>query len=255
MIDLKNILNKAYREYNSFDFIENDPICIPHMFTQKHDIEIMGLFAAVFAWGQRVTIINKCKELINRMDKAPYDFVMNHKQKDLKRLVDFKHRTFNDTDLLYFISFLNHWYHSNNSLEDAFSKATKASDMNIESGLNHFRNQFFSLEEVPHRTRKHIASPIQHSACKRLNMYLRWMVRKDKSGVDFGLWNKIKPHQLVCPLDLHVERVARKLNLLTRTQTDWQAAVELTEALKKFDANDPVKYDFALFGLGIADRM
>jgi uncharacterized protein (TIGR02757 family) len=254
-MDIKTILNKAYREYNSLDFIANDPICIPHLFTQKQDIEIMGLFAAVFAWGQRITIINKCHELIARMDKAPYDFVMNHKQKDLMRLVDFKHRTFNDTDLLYFISFLRNWYQSSTSLEDAFSRGMKSNQPNIESGLNYFRDQFFSLEEVSHRTMKHIASPLQHSACKRLNMYLRWMVRTDKSGVDFGLWNKIKPHQLVCPLDLHVERVARKLGLLTRPKTDWQAAVELTEALKKFDAHDPVKYDFALFGLGIADRM
>lgn len=254
-MDIKTILNKAYREYNSLDFIANDPICIPHLFTQKQDIEIMGLFAAVFAWGQRITIINKCHELIARMDKAPYDFVINHKQKDLMRLVDFKHRTFNDTDLLYFISFLKSWYQSNTSLEDAFSKGMKSNQPNTEFGLNYFREQFFSLEEVPHRTMKHIASPLQHSACKRLNMYLRWMVRNDKSGVDFGIWHKIKPHQLVCPLDLHVERVARKLGLLTRSKTDWQAAVELTEALKKFDAHDPVKYDFALFGLGIADRM
>lgn len=256
MIDknIINLLDKKVKQYNNTSFIANDPICIPHLFTQKQDIEIMGLFASIFAWGQRITIINKCNELIERMDGKPHDFILHHSPTDLKKLLHFKHRTFNDTDLLYFIHFLNYWYTHHPSLENAFSIGINPKDKTVENGLNNFRQLFFSLNDAPTRTKKHIASPVQKSACKRINMYLRWMVRQDNKGVDFGIWTNIKQSQLVCPLDVHVQRVALKLGLLQRTKSDWQAAVELTENLRLLDKRDPVKYDFALFGLGIMDK-
>jgi uncharacterized protein (TIGR02757 family) len=251
--DLKSFLDEKYEQYNQKGFIANDPVCIPHLFSKKEDIEIMGLWASVLAWGQRVTIINKCKELIQLMDNAPYDFMVNHKEKDLKRFLKFKHRTFNSTDTLYFIEFFHQYYKTHNSLEDAFIAEQKnASD--VGPGLIAFHNRFFSLEDFPDRTKKHISTPARKSACKRLNMFLRWMVRKDDRGVDFGIWNKLKPSQLVCPCDVHVERVGRKLGLITRKQMDWYTAIELTENLRKFDPKDPVKYDFALFGLGVEEK-
>lgn len=188
------------------------------------------------------------------MDNSPHDFCLNHSGSDLKQLFDFKHRTFNSTDLLYFIEFFKHHYSKYNSLEDAFTLGLKKSDKNIEGGLNEFYNYFFSLEHVPHRTLKHIASPAKNSTCKRLNMYLRWMVRSDKNGVDFGLWKNVSPSQLVIPIDVHVARVARNFDIIKRKQTDWQTAVELTDYLKTLDAKDPAKYDFALFGLGIMEK-
>lgn len=254
--DLKKFLDKKVIEFNKPSFIKDDPICIPHLFSRKQDIEIAGFFAAIFAWGTRKTIINKCKQLLQLMDIAPYDFCMNHSNQDLKRLERFSHRTFNDTDLLYFISFFKFHYLKHNSLEAAFfnRKTIQQPGNAIEVSLNSFYNYFFSLEDVPARTRKHIASPAKNSSCKRLNMYLRWMVRNDKKGVDFGIWKKISPSQLICPVDVHVARVARHFNLLKRKQADWQAAVELTEELKKFNKTDPVKYDFALFGLGVLEK-
>jgi len=253
--NIKSFLDAKVSQYNRPDFIPNDPVSIPHLFTQKQDIEIMGLWAAVLAWGQRVTIINKCHELIKLMDGTPYDFVMNHEETDLKKLLKFKHRTFNDIDTLYFISFFRQHYQSYSSLESAFIPPKNITDENVvEHSLNYFRSYFFSLPDFPHRTKKHISSPSQKSTCKRLNMFLRWMVRKDSCGVDFGIWNQLKPADLICPCDLHVDRVARKLNLITRKQTDWQTAIELTERLREFDPMDPVKYDFALFGLGIDEK-
>jgi len=250
--NIKAFLDSKVVQYNHPGFIKNDPVSIPHLFTKKQDIEIMGLWAAVLAWGQRVTIINKCHELIKLMDGAPYDFITNHKETDLKKLLKFKHRTFNDVDTLYFISFFRYHYSNNDSLESAFIPV----DGNYSPfrGLGGFRDYFFSLPDYPNRTKKHISSPSQKSTCKRLNMFLRWMVRKDDSGVDFGIWSHIKPSELICPCDLHVDRVARKLNLITRKQTDWQTAIELTQRLREFDPADPVKYDFALFGLGIEER-
>ena len=250
--NLKAFLDSKVSQYNRPDFIKNDPVSIPHLFTKKQDIEIMGFWSATLAWGQRVTIINKCKELIALMDGAPYDFIVNHEEPDLKKLLHFKHRTFNDIDTLYFISFFRYHYSQHNSLEDAFIPSDSVKG--VEQSLNHFRNYFFSLPDYPHRTKKHVSSPSQKSTCKRLNMFLRWMVRKDNCGVDFGIWNKLKPADLIMPCDLHVDRVARKLNLITRKQTDWQTAVELTERLREFDPADPVKYDFALFGLGIEEK-
>jgi uncharacterized protein (TIGR02757 family) len=243
-------------EFNAPSFISNDPICIPHLFSKKQDIEIAGFFAAIFAWGTRKTIINKGKLLLQIMDNAPYEFCINHRDDDLKRLERFCHRTFNDTDLLYFISFFKFHYSNHNSLEVAFfnNKTIKQPGNVIAASLNSFYEYFFSLGDVPARTRKHIASPAKNSSCKRLNMYLRWMVRNDREGVDFGIWKKISPSQLICPVDVHVARVARHFNLLKRKVVDWQAAVELTNELIKFDRDDPVKYDFALFGLGVLEK-
>jgi len=237
--------------FNQPAFIESDPIVIPHAFRKKQDIEIAGLFAAVLAWGQRVTIIKKCKELLARMDSDPHQFVLHHTDSDLKALQEFKHRTFNAIDTFYFMHFLKWYYTNHSSLEDAFR--IMPGDNNVEKGLINFYNLFCSLPEFPGRTKKHIATPERKSTCKRINMYLRWMVRRDNKGVDFGLWKNISPSQLVCPCDLHVDRVARKLRLIKRKPTDWQTALELTNNLRKLDASDPVKYDFALFGLGIAE--
>jgi uncharacterized protein (TIGR02757 family) len=248
--ELKEYLDSKVDKYNQPFFINDDPVSIPHLFTKKQDIEIAGLFAAVFSWGNRTTIINKSKELLQRMDKAPYQFIQHSTRSDLKRLKGFKHRTFNEDDLIYFIDFLNRHYQNNSSLETAFFPFQ---GIDAESGLNHFKKTFFSSEHL-RRTEKHISSPLQKSTCKRLNMFLRWMVRNDDKGVDFGLWKKIKPAQLICPLDVHVARVARKLSILKRKQTDWLAATELTEALRKLDKQDPVKYDFALFSLGVIEK-
>lgn len=247
-------LNKKVDEYNQPFFIEADPISVPHSFSKKQDIEIAGFFAAIFAWGNRTTIINKSNELMKLMDNAPHQFCLYHSDKDLKRLLNFKHRTFNPTDLFYFIEFFKMHFQKNNSLETAFSKWMNKGDVNTENALNGFYQYFFSLDEVPKRTLKHIASPNKKASCKRLSMYLRWMVRKDKHGVDFGLWKNISPSQLIIPLDVHVARVARHVNLLNRKQTDWLSAVELTNELKKLDSNDPSKFDFALFALGVLEK-
>jgi uncharacterized protein (TIGR02757 family) len=280
--NLKSFLDAKVEQYNRREFIENDPIVIPHQFTLRQDVEIMGFFAAILAWGQRKTIISKCKELSSRMDNSPFEFITNHQPSDLKVMLGFKHRTFNDTDLLYFIHFFQQHYLKYNSLEEAFiPKAFReefttdvfgnaldqtsspcfagelrnvASVADIETSLNYFRSYFTSLPDFPKRTVKHVTSPSQKSTCKRLNMFLRWMVRKDEKGVDFGIWNKIKPSQLICPCDVHVDRVARKLNLIQRKQTDWLTALELSNRLREFDPEDPVKYDFALFGLGVEER-
>ena len=252
LADLKDFLDTKVDQYNRPGFIVNDPISIPHLFTKKQDIEISGLFAAMLAWGQRITIINNCQNLLTKMDQAPHDFILNHQRKDLQRLVDFKHRTFNFTDLLYFMTFLQSYYKRHSSLENLFLVNREAAT--VEKGLINFHHLFFSLPDFPARTRKHIATPVRKSACKRINMYLRWMVRQDRQGVDFGIWQKISPSQLVCPIDLHVERVARKLKLIKARPLNWQTALELTAQLRKFDPCDPVKYDFALFGLGIEEK-
>jgi uncharacterized protein (TIGR02757 family) len=252
---LKDFLDEKVQVFNRPSFIEKDPVSIPHLFTKKQDIEIASFFASVFAWGNRTTIINKSKELMQLMDNAPYAFTSGHSEKDLLRLLRFKHRTFNTTDLLYFILFLKQHYKQASTLETAFSKWMTRTDKTIENGLIGFHDYFFSLEDAPVRTKKHIATPERNSTCKRLNMYLRWMVRKDNCGVDFGIWKKISPAQLICPVDVHVARVARQLNLIQRKQTDWQTALELTSHLRKFDAVDPVKYDFALFGLGVSSPL
>jgi len=246
--NVKPFLDEMVERYNDKRFIADDPISIPHRFSSLQDKEISGLFAATLAWGQRRTIIRNCSVLMDMMDNAPYEFVRNHQEHDLIKLQNFVHRTFNGTDLLYFISFLRHHYQQHKSLENLFS--IPASALTVEPGLVNFHERFFSLPDFPPRTRKHVATPARGSACKRINMYLRWMVRDDGRGVDFGVWKTIAPRQLVCPCDLHVERVARRLGLIRRKAVDWQWALELTAKLRAFDPADPVKYDFALFGMG-----
>lgn len=247
--ELKEFLDKKSDFYNHPSFIETDPILIPHQFSLKQDIEIMGFFAATLAWGQRKTIIAKCFELAERMDGSPYQFVTQHNDEGLQSLLGFKHRTFNDTDLLYFVDFLHRHYRRFDSLEDAFLQ--NGAFLSIEDSLTGFNRYFFDHENAPRRTQKHVATPARKSACKRLNMFLRWMVRNDDKGVDFGIWKRIPQSALVCPIDVHVNRTARKLGLISREQTDWKTALELTENLRVLDAQDPAKYDFALFGLSI----
>jgi uncharacterized protein (TIGR02757 family) len=251
LLEWKDFLDEKVARYNQPGFIADDPISIPHRFKKKQDIEISGLFASILAWGQRVTIIRKCTELMEMMDNDPHHFILHHTKRDLKPFHEFKHRTFNTIDTLYFIAWLKWYYQKYDSLESAFF--TSPDDLNIEKGLVQFQYLFFSLIDAPVRTRKHISSPERNSTCKRLSMYLRWMVRDDQQGVDFGIWKNIQPFQLICPCDLHVDRVARRLKFIRRKQTDWQTALELTENLKKLDPADPVKYDFALFGLGIEE--
>ncbi len=255
--NLEEFLNKKVDEFNQPFFIETDPVCIPHLFSKKQDVEIAGFFAAIFSWGNRTTIIQKAKELMQRMDMAPYEFCLNYDLGGLKRLKGFKHRTFNEDDLFYFVEFFHHHFRDSDTLETAFINNAQKDFPGggfVGAALIGFKNYFFSFEHLK-RTEKHISSPLQKSSCKRLNMFLRWMVRNDRAGVDIGIWSKkISPSQLICPIDVHVARVARRLGLLQRKQTDWLAAVELTENLKKLDAKDPVKYDFALFGLGALEK-
>jgi uncharacterized protein (TIGR02757 family) len=266
---LEDFLNRKMEEYYQPAFIANDPISVPHQFKRKQDIEIAGFFAAIFSWGNRKTIIQKAKELMQRMDGSPYQFIRDHRPGDLKVFLGFKHRTFNTTDLLYFISFLKFHYDRHASLESAFlqygsgvlppagsypHRIPRAALSGVEAGLSGFYHYFFSLDDSPLRTHKHIASPEKKSTCKRLNMFLRWMVRKDEKNIDFGIWKQISPSQLICPVDLHVARVARRFGMVTRKQTDWQTAVDLTGQLRRFGEKDPVKYDFALFGLGALEH-
>lgn len=253
-MELKAFLDLKTKQYNQPSFVPEDPVSIPHLYSLPQDQEIAGFFAAIFAWGNRKIIINKSKDLLARMDNAPYDFCKNHTDQDLKRLIGFKHRTFNDTDLLYFISFFKAHFQNYDSLEDAFLLNQTAACFSMKQALIDFHYYFFSLEDVPFRTRKHIASPARNSTCKRLNMFLRWMVRVDKGGVDLGLWKRIPAAGLICPIDLHVAKVARRLGLLDRKQMDWNAAAELTGYLLRLDSQDPVKYDFALFGLGVIEK-
>jgi uncharacterized protein (TIGR02757 family) len=250
---LKNLLDEKARLYNQPSFIIKDPVSIPHRFSKKQDIEIAGLFAAVLAWGNRTSIINNCNRLVEWMDNAPHDFILHHKDTDLKKMLGFAHRTFNATDLLYFIEFLQYHYRKHDSLEDAFVPAKVYKEDTVEQALIHFHYHFFSIEH-PDRTRKHISTPERKSACKRINMYLRWMVRKDKQGVDFGIWKKISPHQLVCPLDVHVARVAQRLELLENDKSNWSNSLQLTYQLRELNPGDPAVYDYALFGLGMAER-
>ena len=252
--ELKSFLDAKVLQYNRPEFIDVDPIVIPHNYTKKEDIEITGFWAAMLSWGQRKTIINKCRTLFELMDNAPHQFITQHKESDLKPFLAFKHRTFNDIDTLYFIDALSRIYKELGSLEEAFLLGIDERKNAIESALIGFHDYFFASEDAPHRTRKHIATPKRKSACKRLNMFLRWMVRKDAAGVDFGIWKKLSPAELICPCDLHVDRVARNLGLISRRQTDWKMALALTASLRELDPQDPVKYDFALFGLGIEER-
>ncbi|HRP56028.1 TIGR02757 family protein [Agriterribacter sp.] len=251
---LKDLMNRKADEYNQRSFIATDPICVPHAFTKKQDIEIAAFFAAILAWGNRTTIIAKSKSLMQAMDNAPHDFCLHAGEMEFKRLLLFKHRTFNATDILYFVEFLKYHYTHSDSLETAFTQWMRPGDATTENALRGFYHYFFSLPDAPPRTRKHIATPDKKSTCKRLNMFLRWMVRADDRGVDFGIWNNISPSQLICPVDVHVARVAQRFNMVLRKQADWLTALELTACLRQFCADDPVKYDFALFGLGVVEK-
>ncbi len=251
--ELKDFLEEKYRKYNKVEFIETDPISIPRQFSKQEDREIAGFLAATIAWGQRPTILKNANELMRRMDFAPHQFILNFKSNDLSVFDNFVHRTFNEIDLKVFMKALQNLYRKHRNLENSMSifLSPKAQDLSLT--MSNWRKEFFL---IPHtqRTMKHFSDPLKGSAAKRLNMFLRWMVRKDEFGVDFGIWKSISPSILTCPLDVHSGRVARKLGLLARSQDDWQAARELTEKLKTFDPADPVKYDFALFGLGVFEK-
>ena len=249
--ELKSFLDEKVLQYNTLDFIESDPVQIPHLFSQKEDIEIAGFLSATIAWGNRKMIIKNSHKMMDLMGNAPYDFVMSHSENDLERLETFVHRTFNGQDFASFIRSLKNIYENHNGLESVYAKNQELKTM--QNSISEFKKTFF---EIPHqfRTQKHISDPLNNSAAKRINMYLRWMVRQDSKGVDLGIWKSISPASLSCPLDVHSGNVARKLGLLTRKQNDGKALAELDLKLREFDANDPVKYDFALFGLGVFEK-
>ncbi len=247
---LKEFLDEKYFLYNHKKFIETDPICIPHQFTKKQDIEIAAFFAATIAWGNRQSIIKNATKLMQLMDYSPHSFVTNAIAKEIQVFSKFVHRTFNGDDCIFFIESLKHIYKNNTSLEILFSKGIQIEDETIKNGIISFREDFFSIKH-PARTQKHVSNPLKNSSSKRLCMFLRWMVRRDRAGVDFGIWKNIKSSQLCLPLDVHTGNVSRKLGLLNRTQNDWQAVEEVTNLLRQLDSKDPVKYDFALFGLGV----
>lgn len=249
---IKQLLDERLLRYNHLGFIPDDPVSLPHRFSQKEDIEIIAFLVALIAWGQRVSIIRSGEKLIDLMQDDPHDFILNHKESDLKVCLKFVHRTFNGADLVSLIQFLQWIYLEHGGLEKAFSVHISKKDNNVENGLIGFRKLYEQSEFCLPRTLKHIASPLKGSACKRLNMFLRWMVREDEAGIDFGIWKSINSAQLICPLDVHVLKQAAALGLIKSGKGDWKTAVELTEKLKKFDKNDPVKYDIALFSEGVS---
>lgn len=246
--ELKDFLDEKVIQYNTHDFIESDPVQIPHLFTQKEDIEIAGFLSATIAWGNRTMIIKNSHKMMDLMGNAPHDFVLSHTETDLERLQSFVHRTFNGLDFSFFIESLKNIYQNHQGLESVFAKNQEPDSM--QKSISEFKKIFF---EIPHltRTQKHVSNPMNNSAAKRINMYLRWMVRQDHKGVDLGIWKSISPAALSCPLDVHSGNVARKLKLLSRKQNDAKALAELDAELRKLDPNDPSKYDFALFGLGV----
>lgn len=246
--ELKDFLDTKVDQYNHPRFIESDPIQIPHQFSKKEDIEIAAFLTATISWGNRKSIITNAKRMMLLLDNAPYEFVMQHNENDLEALLPFVHRTFNGEDLIQFIQSLQHIYKNHGGLEAVFSKNVEA--VSTQNAIHQFKNSFFEIAHLP-RTQKHVSDPMKNSAAKRINMFLRWMVRNDSNGVDFGIWNSLSPNQLSCPLDVHSGNVARKLGLLQRKQNDGKALAELDAELRKLDKNDPVKYDFALFGLGV----
>jgi uncharacterized protein (TIGR02757 family) len=251
--DVKGMLDAAVKRFNTPEFIHTDPIQVPHRFSRLQDREIIGFWTATLAWGNRTSIIRSAERLVELMDGAPYDFIRNHQETDRRRFESFVHRTFQAIDTLYFLEFFQTWYRQNDSLEDAFARHLLPGDATVERALTGFHRLFFDHPYAPERTRKHVATPERGSTCKRINMFLRWMVRRDDAGVDFGDWRRIQPRQLLVPLDVHVDRVARNLGLLNRNQTDWLAVLELTSALRVLDPEDPAKYDFALFGMGVRE--
>ncbi len=249
--ELKEFLDIKVEQYNRPDFLSTDPLQIPHGFTKREDIEISGFLTATIAWGNRKSIIKNAGRMMELLEGSPFDFVMNHQPKDLEKLQGFVHRTFNGTDLMYFIRSLNNIYNRHGGLENTF--ALKGDINSMPMSISNFKKIFFELDHLS-RTTKHVSDPQKGSAAKRINMFLRWMVRNDGNGVDFGIWDKISPSQLSCPLDVHSGNVARKLGLIRRRQNDGKALSELDADLRKLDPSDPVKYDFALFGLGVFEK-
>ncbi|TAH38866.1 MAG: TIGR02757 family protein [Bacteroidetes bacterium] len=249
---LRSFLEEKAALYNRTAFVDEDPISIPHLFSKREDIEIAAFLTATISWGQRKSIIKNAITLMDRMDRSPHEFIQQFKESDLKVFRSFKHRTFNGDDCIFFLKSLQKIYKKHRNLEAIFT-SSPLEDNPIKEGIIAARNTFFSL---PHqiRHRKHFSDPERGSAAKRLNMFLRWMVRKDEAGVDLGIWKRIRASELMCPLDVHSGRVARKLGLLTRRHDDWQSVQELTQRLRKFDPIDPVKYDYALFGLGVFEK-
>ncbi len=249
--ELKDFLDQKVVQYNHPKFLEDDPLQIPHRFSKKEDIEISGFLTATIAWGNRKSIIKNASRMMELLDNAPYDFVLNHNETDLEKLLPFVHRTLNGSDLQYFIQSLQNMYTNHDGLEAVFVKHQEKDS--LQSAISKFKEVFFKL---PHQTRtmKHISDPNKGSAAKRINMFLRWMVRNNDTGVDFGIWKGLNPNQLSCPLDVHSGNVARKLKLLRRKQNDAKALAELDKNLRKLDSKDPVKYDFALFGLGVFEK-
>ena len=248
--ELKDFLEEKVNQYNTIHFIEADPVSVPHRYTKKEDIEIAGFLAATISWGNREQIVKNAHQLLNKFGESPYDFIMNYKPKHLTCFNGFVYRTFNENDLLYFLKAIQHIYTKHQGIEALFNLHSTKED--TQHAIHFFRKHFLELNHDL-RVEKHIADPLKGSAAKRINMFLRWMVRKDKKGVDFGLWKSISPSALSCPLDFHSGNIARKLGLLARNQNDAKAVIELDNNLRKMDKNDPVKYDFALFGLGIFD--
>lgn len=250
--ELKGFLDEKADQYNNSDFIENDPIQIPHRFSLKQDIEISGFLSATISWGNRKSIIKSAEKMLEIMGNSPYDFVLNHSEKDLEAFLDKSiHRTFNGQDFAYFIRQFNRIYKENQSLEDLFK--VEDTETNFFHAIERFRNGF--LEAERHRSHKHVSSPYKNSSAKRIVMFLRWMIRKDKRGVDFGIWRKIDQKYLSIPLDVHTGNISRKLGLISRTQNDWKTVEELDRVIRQFDENDPAKYDFALFGLGVTQEL
>ncbi len=247
--ELKDLLEHKFDLYNSKNFIIEDPISIPHAYNQKEDIEIISFLISIISWGNRKSIIKSGNKLREILGSSPIDFIMRFKEKDLKK-IDFVHRTYNKFDLIYFLKSLKNIYKNHDGLENVFSK--NLNDEFMYNNISNFRKIFFSLNHEK-RTEKHISNPKKNSACKRINMFLRWMVRND-GVVDFGIWKKIKPSMLSCPLDVHTANIGRKLNLISRKQNDLKTVLELDQKLRSFDKNDPVKYDYALFGMGVYEK-
>ena len=249
--ELKDFLDSKVAEYNNPRFIEADPIQVPHSFKKKEDIEISGFLTASISWGNRKSIINNALRMVSLLDNTPHDFIMNHQEQDLEKLLPFVHRTFNGADFIQFVKSLQHIYLNHGGLEQVF--VNHAEKNSLQKSIHKFKQIFFEIEHLS-RTQKHISDPNKGSAAKRINMFLRWMVRDDQAGVDFGIWKNLKPSQLSCPLDVHSGNVARSLGLLRRKQNDAKALLELDNSLRSFDSSDPVKYDFALFGLGVFEK-
>jgi|TARA_B100001964_G_C14051817_1_gene517371 uncharacterized protein (TIGR02757 family) len=252
-VNIRTLLDKKVAQYNNPEFIENDPVSIPHMFTGKEDIEISGFLTAILSWGRRTAIIKSAKQLMMLMDNSPYNFLTKSSEQEFKRFGSFVYRTFNSDDCLFLITALRNIYLHNDGLETIVNKAFNNNNSVLDVIVD-LRNAILQTHHLV-RSEKHLANPQTGSAAKRINMYLRWMVREDNHGVDFGIWKEIPQSHLMCPLDVHSGNVARKLGLLIRKQNDWKAVEELTRQLRTFDSNDPVKYDFALFGMGVFEGL